>query len=520
MKLEGLNTQLTALIGVMVAILLATAGWGAIAKRETMLADRVQQMRNVVEIAEAAVLRQQALVKSGAKTVEMAQKSASEELAAMRFGSDGYVGVLTLEDELVVHPDPKLIGKKMDGFKDPDGVYFFRDLVNGARNTGSAIVRYRFPKPMASGASSKITFASFDPQWRWTIFSGLYVDDINDAFYSSLVFDALAFGALAIFVMLGMRAVLRKIILNPLASAVVTCERIASGNLVAPVMTGPRGEIGRLLVALRKMQEQLAVTVGTVRLTSSTIVSAAHEVAGDSSNLSQRSEQQAAALEETAATMEQLTSTVKQNAENSRQATQVAESASETAHQGSQVVGQVVGTMLDIAAGSRRIEEITSVIDGIAFQTNILALNAAVEAARAGEAGRGFAVVASEVRLLAQRSAIAAKEIKTLIGESVQQVSDGATLATHAGQKMDEVVASVKRVSGLIDEISAASLEQSDGIEQVHQAIATLDQSTQQNAALVEKSASASHSLSGQADNLLEVVSMFVLHAGTPMATR
>ncbi len=521
MKLEGLSAQLTALIALMVFVLLATAGWGAYSKRETMLADRVQQMRNVVELAEGAVLRQQGLVKSGNKTVEAAQKSATEELAAMRFGSDGYIGVLTLNDELLVHPDPELVGKKMDEFKDPDGVYVFSDLVNGARSTGSAIVKYRFPKPMTAEASPKITFAKFDPQWHWTIFSGLYVDDINEAFYSSLIFDALCFGALATLILLGMRAVLTTIILEPLASAVVTCERIASGNLATSVMTGRRGEIGRLLAALRKMQEQLAVTVGTVRLTSSAIVSAAHEVAGGSSNLSQRSEQQAAALEETAATMEQLTSTVKQNAENSRQATRVAESASETAHQGSDVVGQVVETMRDIAAGSRRIEEITSVIDGIAFQTNILALNAAVEAARAGDAGRGFAVVAGEVRLLAQRSATAAKEIKTLIGDSVRQVSNGATLATHAGQKMDEVVSSVKRVSGLIDEISAASLEQSDGIEQVHQAIASLDQSTQQNAALVERSSSASHLLSGQADNLSEVVSMFVLHDGTPTrATR
>ncbi|HKB52491.1 MAG TPA: methyl-accepting chemotaxis protein, partial [Ramlibacter sp.] len=244
---------------------------------------------------------------------------------------------------------------------------------------------------------------------------------------------------------------------------------------------------------------------------------ASGQIASGNQDLSQRTEEQASSLEETAASMEELTGTVKQNADNARQANQLAQSASAVAEQGGAVVGEVVTTMDAINTASKKIVDIISVIDGIAFQTNILALNAAVEAARAGEQGRGFAVVATEVRNLAQRSAAAAKEIKGLIDDSVGKVSTGTELVSRAGQTMDEVVSSIKRVTDIMGEIAAASQEQTRGIEQVNQAITQMDQVTQQNAALVEEASAAAQSMREQAGSLVEAVSVFKL-AGSPAA--
>jgi methyl-accepting chemotaxis protein len=254
--------------------------------------------------------------------------------------------------------------------------------------------------------------------------------------------------------------------------------------------------------------------VGTVIKDANQISTAASEIASGNQDLSQRTEEQASSLEETASSMEELTSTVKQNADNARQANQLAAGASEVAVKGGAVVGQVVQTMSSINESSKKIVDIISVIDGIAFQTNILALNAAVEAARAGEQGRGFAVVATEVRTLAQRSAAAAKEIKELISDSVSKVEDGTRLVDEAGSTMDEIVSAVKRVTDIMAEISAASQEQSSGIEQVNQAVTQMDEVTQQNAALVEEAAAAAESMQEQAHELTQVVGTFKLPGG------
>jgi methyl-accepting chemotaxis protein len=288
-------------------------------------------------------------------------------------------------------------------------------------------------------------------------------------------------------------------------------KRVASGDLTARIDVRSTDETGQLMQALKDMNASLANIVTEVRNSTTTIAAASEEIATGNLDLSSRTEQQASSLEETASSMEELTGTVKQNADNARQANQLADSASQVALKGGAVVSQVVDTMGSINESSRRIVEIISVIDSIAFQTNILALNAAVEAARAGEQGRGFAVVASEVRNLAQRSAGAAKEIKELIGDSVEKVNAGATLVDQAGATMDEVVTSVKRVTDIIAEITAASSEQSSGIEQINQAITQMDDVTQQNAALVEQAAAASQSLREQAGKLVQVVDVFKL---------
>jgi methyl-accepting chemotaxis protein len=297
----------------------------------------------------------------------------------------------------------------------------------------------------------------------------------------------------------------------PLNRAVAVARTVASGDLTSDIDSSGKDETAQLLEALKTMNDNLLKIVSQVRSGTDTIATASGEIASGNLDLSSRTEQQAGSLEETASAMEELTSTVRQNADNARQANELAVSASEVATQGGNVVGQVVTTMESINESSRKIVDIISVIDGIAFQTNILALNAAVEAARAGEQGRGFAVVASEVRSLAQRSASAAKEIKTLINDSVEKVGNGSKLVAQAGNTMSEVVLSVKRVTEIVGEITVAGQEQSEGIEQINQAITQMDETTQQNAALVEQAAAAAQSLQDQADRLAKVVGIFKL---------
>ena len=312
----------------------------------------------------------------------------------------------------------------------------------------------------------------------------------------------------------------QRILIHPLKNIVITIRKIATGDLTHEIVVKSRNEIGQLADSLKYMQEELIRTVSGVRHGADAIYSGASEISAGNSDLSSRTEEQASALEETAASMEQLTATVKQNAENARQASQLALSASETALKGGKVVANVVETMNDIASSSKKITDITGVIDGIAFQTNILALNAAVEAARAGEQGRGFAVVAGEVRSLAQRSAQAAKEIKGLIDDSVSRINTGSVLAESAGETMNDMVNAVTRVTDIMGEITSASDEQSRGIEQVAQAITEMDRVTQQNASLVEESASASAALEEQASLLTQSVAVFTLSQSVTNSVR
>ena len=321
---------------------------------------------------------------------------------------------------------------------------------------------------------------------------------------------AVAFSAALVLVLLTF-VFLRRVVINPLRQSVMRIERIAQGDLTSAPLPFGRSEIGTLIHNLQLMQQSLVTTVGTVREGAVAIYQGSSEISAGNTDLSSRTEQQAAALEQTAASMEQLTATVKQNAENAHHASQLAADASGKARSGGDLVNSVVKTMTNISGSSKKIAEITNVINSIAFQTNILALNAAVEAARAGEQGRGFAVVASEVRSLAQRSAQAAKEIESLIAESVTLIKDGSHQVGEAGSTMGEIVEAVRRVTDIMSEIAAASDEQSRGIQQVSQAVTEMDNVTQQNASLVEEASAAAASLEDQAGKLTQAVAAFRL---------
>ena len=337
--------------------------------------------------------------------------------------------------------------------------------------------------------------------------------------YSNARMALLALSAIAIALAVFAALLLVRSITRPLAQAVQLAEHVAGGDLSTTIQVTSTDETGQLMAALERMQQSLVNTVSMVRQNSENVSTASSEIAQGNHDLSARTEQQASALEETAASMEELNSTVRQNADNARQANQLALSASTVATQGGEVVAEVVKTMKGIDDSSHKIADIISVIDGIAFQTNILALNAAVEAARAGEQGRGFAVVASEVRSLAGRSAEAAKEIKRLITDSVERVEQGSQLVGKAGATMTEVVTAIRRVTDIMGEISAASSAQSQDMGQIGEAVAQMDQTTQRNAALVEEMAAAASSLSSQSQALVEAVAVFKLSDGEAVRT-
>jgi methyl-accepting chemotaxis protein len=340
----------------------------------------------------------------------------------------------------------------------------------------------------------------------------------GEAQYEQARLLLLGVAALSLVSAVAIAVLITRSITRPMRQAVQVAKTVAAGDLTSHIEVNSTDETGELLAALKEMNASLQTIVGQVRSGTATLATASNEIANGNLDLSSRTEQQASALEETASSMEELTSTVKQNAENARQANQLARSASDVATRGGAVVNQVVDTMGSIKASADKIVDIISVIDGIAFQTNILALNAAVEAARAGEQGRGFAVVAGEVRNLAQRSAAAAKEIKALIGDSVEKVGEGSRLVHEAGTTMGDIVTSVHRVTDIMAEITAASHEQETGIEQINQAVGEMDAVTQQNAALVEEAAAAAQALQEQSSQLEQLVSTFRLAAGSACA--
>jgi len=476
--------------------------------------ERQVALKFATDVGMSTVKEYAALAASGAMPLEQAQKAALQRLKAMRYGKDGYYSVIDSHPTMLMHPlKAELINKDMSDFHDVKGTYLYRDAARIAKGSGEGWVEYVWPKP--GHPDQKQVFAkgayvlTYKP-WDWTFITGLYLDDLRDAFIADLWRAALLLAAIGVALSLIVVAVIRGVA-NSMNQAVSAADAVAQGDLTYPIHVDGDDEIGRLQAALAAMQRSLAEVVREVRQGTHTITAASSQIAEGNQDLSSRTEQQAGSIEETAASLEELASNVRQNGEHAGKANTLARSASDVATHGGAVVAQVVETMATIDSSARKIVDIIGVIDGIAFQTNILALNAAVEAARAGEQGRGFAVVASEVRNLAQRSAAAAKDVKSLIGDSVASVEAGSQLVSQAGSTMSEIVDSVRRVTEIIGEIAEAGQDQQHGINQINDAVADMDTAMQQNAALVEEAAATSASLHEQASNLARVVSVFKL---------
>jgi methyl-accepting chemotaxis protein len=499
----GLLTLITGL-----GIACVAAGF-LLSERSLIGDERGRAVRQAVEVAAGVVTRYEQLAASGALPLEQAKHEALETLRTLRYDGQEYFWVNDMQPRMLMHPtSAKLEGKDVGAIADPNGMHLFSAMVDIAKTQGSGFLSYMWPKPGSDQPVPKISYVKAVPAWGWVIGSGVYLDAIGAVFWPRVLGFSLAAALLSGVLMLAGHLISRSI-QRPLARAVTLANTVAAGDLTTVIDAEGKDETAQLLRALREMNGSLSGIVGEVDAGIRTIASASTQIASGNQDLSSRTEQQAGALQETAATMEELTDAVQQNAANARHASSLASSASEVAQRGGAVVSQVVGTMDAIHGSAQKIADIIGVIDGIAFQTNILALNAAVEAARAGEQGRGFAVVAGEVRNLAQRSAAAAKEVRTLIDDSVSKVGAGTEQVRQAGATMQEIVASVDRVNAIIGEIAGASEQQQDGITQVNRAIAGMDDSTQQNAALVEQAAAAAAAMNEQAQRLSAVFSVF-----------
>jgi methyl-accepting chemotaxis protein len=484
--------------------------------KQSLLQEKELKTRHVVETAYGVVDHFHKLSREGKLTEEAARSAAISAVKSLRYEKDEYFWINDMRPYMVMHPiKPEMDGKDLAGQTDPNGKRLFVEMAETVKDKKSGFVNYMWPKVGMKDPVPKISYVQGFEPWGWVIGSGIYVDDVDAAFWSNVKL----YVPLILCILAGI-GILSWVVARGICGGIIrvmaVTQRAAAGDLTARVELDTKDELGQMGEALNSMLQSFHDSMIDVRQASQQtstaaqqltdvvgeLNSASQQLASGSEQLSAGAQAQASSLEETAASLEEITSTVKQNADNARQANQMAVSARDGAQHGGIVVQQAVGAMGAITASSKKIAEIITTIDEIAFQTNLLALNAAVEAARAGEQGRGFAVVASEVRALAQRSAGASKEIKVLITDSVSKVEGGAKLVNQSGETLSEIVSGSKKVADLIAEISAASAEQSQGIEQVNKAVTQMDAVTQQNAAQTEELSSTAQGLAAQTEEL------------------
>lgn len=490
-------------------------------EKNAILKENQNSIKNAVELTNTLVEHYQKLVTESKMSESEAKQAALIAVKHLRFGENGYVWINDLHPRMVMHPIlPAMDGQDLSDNKDPSGKLLYVEMRDIAKSQGGGFVNYMWPKPNSTKPGGKLAYVKLNQQWSWVIGTGVYLDTVDAIVYQSAIQLLVVVGILSLLLFaLGFfisRGLVKQLGCEPQYAVDIT-SAIAAGDLTVHIEIDTKNETS-LLFSIFSMRNSLRDIIREVRKGTDAIATSSTEIAQGNMDLSARTESQSSALEQTAASMLTLTDAVRLNSSHARNANQMAASASSVAVKGGAVVNNVIDTMSEINTSSQKIVDIISVIDGIAFQTNILALNAAVEAARAGEQGRGFAVVASEVRSLAQRSASAAKEIKTLISDSVDNVKRGTQLVDQAGATMKEIVESVEHVTHIMEEITKASDEQATGIEQVNVAIREMDDVTQQNAALVEQAAAAATAMQEQAGALTQVVHMFKMRGDQPSA--
>jgi len=516
-----ISTRVAALAGLLSLLLLAIGGlglWGIVQSNNALYSMYQERLTTTAEIGQiqALLLRQRlllatALVTPDEPTIQANTAAVETNIASITRIWDSYLKRShTPEEEALAKSFTENRGRFVREGLLPTVVALRAGDIPGANRTVVEKVRTLY-EPVGAGIDALVKLQFEEGKKAYEAGEARYTL-IRAAAIASIVFGLLF---AAVFATTLVRSISRS-----LGHAIEVAETIAKGDLSHPVQADGHDEAAQVLHALDAMQKQLTGIVTDIREGSESVASASSQIFMGNHDLASRTEQQAGALQQTAAAMEQLNATVNQNADNSHQARQLASNASAVAHKGGEVMGQVVSTMREIHTSSGKIADIIGVIDSIAFQTNILALNAAVEAARAGEQGRGFAVVASEVRALAGRSAEAAKEIKALISSSVERVGKGTELVNAAGQTMDEAVTAIRRVTSLMTDISAASTEQSSGMGQIGEAVQHLDQTTQQNAALVEELSAAARSLQDQARTQVQTIAVFTLASDVGLAAK
>lgn len=492
-----------------------------VTEKNLILKEHQLGIQHNVEVANSLVEHYQKQVTESKMSEADAKQAALAAVKALRFGENGYMWINDTQPKMLMHPIlPAMEGQDLSEKKDSKGKALYIEMRDIAKSKGAGFVSFMWPKPNSSVPVEKLAYAKLNPQWSWIICSGVYLDSIDAIIYQRtiqiLIIVSLFSLLLFAFGLIIARGLTKQLGCEPQYAMDIT-SAIAAGDLTVHIELDTKNQ-SSLLYSIFSMRNSLRDIIREVRKGTESIVTSSTEIASGNMDLSSRTESQASALEETAASMLTLTDAVNLNSSHARNANQMAASASDVAIKGGAVVNQVIDTMSVINASSQKIVDIISVIDGIAFQTNILALNAAVEAARAGEQGRGFAVVASEVRSLAQRSASAAKEIKMLIGDSVESVKRGTQLVDQAGDTMKEILESVENVTQIMEQITKASDEQATGIAQVNTAIHEMDDVTQQNAALVEQAAAAAGAMQEQAHALTQVVHMFKMR-GDPVVS-
>lgn len=507
---------LSALFGI-----IAISVFFVVTEKTLILKENQTDIQHAVEVANSLVEHYQKQVVEAKMSEADAKTAALAAVKALRFGSDGYMWINDTHPKMLMHPILSAMeGQDLSEKKDSKGKLLYVEMRDIARSKGAGFVSFMWPKPNSTVAEEKLAYAKFNAQWSWVISSGVYLDSIDSIMQQRTIQILVIVGVLSLLLFaLGLiisHGLTKQLGCEPQYAVDIT-SAIAAGDLTVHIELDSKNQ-NSLLYSIFTMRNSLRDIIREVRKGTEAIVTSSTEIASGNMDLSSRTESQASALEETSASMLTLTDAVKLNSSHARNANQMAASASSVAVKGGTVVNQVIDTMGVINASSQKIVDIISVIDGIAFQTNILALNAAVEAARAGEQGRGFAVVASEVRSLAQRSASAAKEIKLLIGDSVESVKLGTELVDQAGDTMKEILESVENVTQIMEEITKASDEQATGIAQVNTAIHEMDDVTQQNAALVEQAAAAASAMQEQAHALTQVVHMFKMR-GDPVVS-